>query len=284
MAWFRTDPQEVLKETVLWTNPSPTSSFAGGTIADLSDDINNYDYLKFEYRHSTSVDILYNIDVPVDLFKTSTQVDYDNPNHYLPFMTACASGQWTFTNFLRRGIARKTDTSVYFTGGGNMGSTTANNANIIPIQIIGIKRGIEINQPYTIKEAYRNIVLNSGLTLYQLTPWSSRASLNEGGIVVDTASKTAYLYVDFTMLQNLTTASTWFYIFTASDTLLNYMPKYQTDTRNNDVGLSTDSSSSNNKPFLFGYGTGSQKIALSGEWGQTFNNGDHYIVYGSWTY
>lgn len=136
----------------------------------------------------------------------------------------------------------------------------------------------------TLKDIYRDIVLNGGYTSYSLTPWSSRASLHEGGIVVDTASKTAYLYVDFTILQNLTTASTWFYIFAASDTLLNYMPKYQTNTQNNDVGLSTDSSSSHNKPFMFGYGSATQKITLSGEWGQTYNNGDHYIVYGSWTY
>ena len=39
-------------ETVLWTNNSPTSSFANQTVT-LSDNISNYDYLCFEYRSTT---------------------------------------------------------------------------------------------------------------------------------------------------------------------------------------------------------------------------------------
>ena len=38
----------MLEETVLWTNPSPTSDFAAQTVT-LSDSISNYDYIKFEY-------------------------------------------------------------------------------------------------------------------------------------------------------------------------------------------------------------------------------------------
>ena len=127
-------------ETELWTNSSPTSSLAGGTIVDLSDDMNNYDFLKFEYRHSTSVATLYNIVVPVNLFKTTVQGDTSSTNQYIVTLSAWASGNFAFGQFIRRMAIRKTDTSVYFTGGGNMGSTTANNANIIPTKIIGIKQ------------------------------------------------------------------------------------------------------------------------------------------------
>ena len=37
-----------LKETVLWTNGSPTASFAPQDVT-LSDDIDNYDFLKIEF-------------------------------------------------------------------------------------------------------------------------------------------------------------------------------------------------------------------------------------------
>lgn len=39
-------------ETVLWTNNSPTSTFANQTVT-LSDNISDYDYLCFEYRSTT---------------------------------------------------------------------------------------------------------------------------------------------------------------------------------------------------------------------------------------
>ena len=40
-------------ETSLWTNPSPSSNYTEGS-ASLSDDINNYEYLEFQMKNSTT--------------------------------------------------------------------------------------------------------------------------------------------------------------------------------------------------------------------------------------
>lgn len=42
-----------MTETVLWTNSSPTSSFAEQTVT-LSQDMSNFDYLKIDFSLSTS--------------------------------------------------------------------------------------------------------------------------------------------------------------------------------------------------------------------------------------
>lgn len=60
-------------ETVLWTNPSPTSSYAGNAVENLSDDITNYSKLKVGFRSHTSVDnvvyVTYNVD---DIYHATT--------------------------------------------------------------------------------------------------------------------------------------------------------------------------------------------------------------------
>ena len=47
-----------LQPTVLWTNDSPTSSFAAQTIT-LNDDISNYNYYEIIYRQTSGVGIYY---------------------------------------------------------------------------------------------------------------------------------------------------------------------------------------------------------------------------------
>lgn len=127
-----------LTETVLWTNASPTSTFAAQVVT-LSDDMNNYTYLKFEYRHSTTDSNLYEIIVPVDLYKTSLTPDSGNTTHYIPTISAMVGGQYAFSNIYARAIPYKTDTSIEVTSVRSLSGVSPALTNIIPTRIIGMK-------------------------------------------------------------------------------------------------------------------------------------------------
>ena len=58
-------------ETRLWTNNAPTSAFAGQDVT-LSEDMDNFDYLKFTYRVSTADSTAVSILVSISDIKTST--------------------------------------------------------------------------------------------------------------------------------------------------------------------------------------------------------------------
>lgn len=142
MAWFRTDPQEVLKETVLWTNPAPTSSFASQTVT-LSDDISNYTYLKVEYKiQNTSASSIFAL-FDVEEFKVVAQSA--PTTGFLGILGAC-TGAWANASFYKRVLAYQTETSIYFANASTISNVaTATSDYLIPTQIIGIKRGIEVN-------------------------------------------------------------------------------------------------------------------------------------------
>ena len=127
-----------LTETVLWTNASPTSAFAAQVVT-LSDDMNNYTYLKFEYRHSTTNSNLYEIIVPVDLYKTSLTPDSGNTTHYIPSMSVMNGGQYAFANIYARVIPYKTDTSIEISSARSLSGATLALTNVIPTRIIGMK-------------------------------------------------------------------------------------------------------------------------------------------------
>ena len=70
MAFFRVQSGGSLSETVLWTNSAPTSYIYG--YPELSQSMDNFDYLKFYYRpvgSSATEETLY---VKVSEFKNST--------------------------------------------------------------------------------------------------------------------------------------------------------------------------------------------------------------------
>lgn len=118
-------------ETVLWTNPSPTSSFAAQTVT-LSDDINNYDYIKMVYKYSTSdstelIEIFPVENININTTKRST---------YLGVMWY--AGTWRYRNL------SFASTSVQFSASVNTNGK-AGNTTIIPLEIIGIKSGLPIN-------------------------------------------------------------------------------------------------------------------------------------------
>ena len=53
----------------------------------------------------------------------------------------------------------------------------------------------------TLKDYYRDKVFNGGFTTeFSVTPYSSRISVNEGKIVIDTTNRIGYVYLDVTML------------------------------------------------------------------------------------
>ena len=60
-----------LKETTLWTNPSPTSNFDTQDVT-LSDDYTNYDYVKFYVRTSTTNATLGEVIYPSNMLTQST--------------------------------------------------------------------------------------------------------------------------------------------------------------------------------------------------------------------
>ena len=158
MAWFRTDPQEVLKETVLWTNPAPTSSFAltdinVGTIAD-------YDYIIIEIRSSVSTDIRRRF-----YYKTSDLVNYTS-NTVEPIIGIYSTNGYFY---YRAVVYIDTQTIRIANCYRNTPSSTAgqNNEAIIPTQIIGIKRGIEVNPMFDLSlppDAKYQSTLSNGAT------------------------------------------------------------------------------------------------------------------------
>ena len=115
-----------LQETVLWTNSSPTSSFATQTVT-LSDDINNYDYIGIYYRVSTSV--------ATTGFAMTKVSDYvQNVSSSQPRL-AFAGITGTTAQF--RNIKYDTDTTVVI--GGAIATSGASNNNVIPTAISGLK-------------------------------------------------------------------------------------------------------------------------------------------------
>lgn len=116
-----------LKPVLLWANPSQTSSMSSGAAINLSDSIENYNWLIFCWRYTSSTDD------PERRFRivrtkplldgTFTSVPLDT--HY---MTNANSGVrlLTYTNTTR------------FTAGAGYWNAKSNNANEIPVAIWGL--------------------------------------------------------------------------------------------------------------------------------------------------
>lgn len=117
-------------ETSLWVNSSPTSSFAGGQNVTLSDSLDNYDYIKFRWRISTTYENPNECLVSVKAFK---KMDMTSLATIMAFGGMNSNAD---DSYLRR-IAYTSNTQVWF-GSSLKGTTTANTTNI-PLEIIGIK-------------------------------------------------------------------------------------------------------------------------------------------------
>jgi len=114
-------------ETVLWTNNSPTSTFAGQTIT-LSDSLDNYTYVKIKYRISTSVSTESSAIVPVSEFVHMTQTS----NTF-----KIGTGSFNSSTYVRTAYYGSA-TTIVFNNGYQLGSTSQANRMLIPVSVIGI--------------------------------------------------------------------------------------------------------------------------------------------------
>lgn len=119
-------------ETVLWQNPSPSSTFSGQTVT-LSDDIDNYDYIKFEFKGSTqsawvsvpNISIIYS----VEDFKTTSSSNTHTR------CAAAAVGDYNYGRFFNY----VNDTAVQFGNSVNISNGSSVNTANIPLKVSGLK-------------------------------------------------------------------------------------------------------------------------------------------------
>lgn len=118
-----------MRETVLWTNPAPTSTFTNGNVT-LSDSIANYDYIRFYCRGSTSISTESSVMMPVSDFYLSG----GSTNKFkasVDFTTS--SGRFD------RCFSRVNDTTVEIPPAYQVNNAAINNTLLIPLRITGIK-------------------------------------------------------------------------------------------------------------------------------------------------
>lgn len=118
-----------LTSTTLWTNTTPTSSFAGQSI-QLSEDVDNFNYIKVNFRWSTS-----NNTTRSAIFPTSVLKAANNYSTGAIGMNVTSSG-----NTRCRGLYLTDDTHLYF--GGCYQTTTSSqsvaNTFVIPTSVEGL--------------------------------------------------------------------------------------------------------------------------------------------------
>lgn len=114
---------------MLWTNPSPTASFASQTV-NLSDNITNYKMLKFTFRHSNTVS---------DEVSVITEIN-DLKQYGSAVGKNCTAGvSRTAYGFMSRRLYYVSDTSVSFANAMQINGSNQNNTDCIPIKVTGLK-------------------------------------------------------------------------------------------------------------------------------------------------
>ena len=117
-----------LKETILWTNPSPTSSF-GGVDVSLSETIENFKYVKLYFRISTSNSTQSATIYEKDIFKAFTSAGNG--------ASGAISARQSNTNYFRR-VAYKSPTEITY-----LNTVTASGGYdgnyLIPLKFCGLK-------------------------------------------------------------------------------------------------------------------------------------------------
>lgn len=135
----------------------------------------------------------------------------------------------------------------------------------------------------SLKDFYRNKVLGdtTGLTSGTISPFSTRSTVTEGGVVIDATLKSVWLYVDFTLAE--TKGNDYWAALQIDITgfTSNYLPKTTSSTRQA-ITLFTDETSDKPTNSFFSYVSSSNTICIRK--GDAFVEGDHYIIYGSWQY
>lgn len=133
----------------------------------------------------------------------------------------------------------------------------------------------------SIKDAFREKVFNGTWDYtYSMSGYNGRASVNEGRIVVDTTNKCAYLYADFECLTTQGSSGNWDTITVSG--FSHYYPANDQGSTTDMPLLCDDSSTVPSKRWCFR--TDGVIANSKGDGRAGYTAGDHYIVYGAWTY
>lgn len=117
------------KETVLWTNSTPTSNFDAQSI-NLNVDWTTYDWIRVYFRVSTSVSTSNYVDFPVSLVESASTASNTIQ------ATICARvGSTQYARSMRY----QSNTTLYFPRANAINQQSESQAGIIPTQISGIK-------------------------------------------------------------------------------------------------------------------------------------------------
>lgn len=117
------------EETVLWTNPNPSSVFAAQTIT-LSDSLNNYDEIKVVYKEVYSAVKTKEFTIKISDWLRS---DYGN--------TSFIFGIYSYTNYAWcRQFTYSTTTSISVSTCYRLNNQSNNGNCSVPIKVIGIKK------------------------------------------------------------------------------------------------------------------------------------------------
>lgn len=121
-----------LQETTLWTNPSPSSNFEAQTIT-LSDDIDNYDFIKIKYRIKTSGSVYSSIILTTADLKNNIDSN-DNPLLF-------AGGRESSSVMWARKIVYVSDTQLSFTTAYRVNASGTDAISLmVPIEVKGLKQ------------------------------------------------------------------------------------------------------------------------------------------------
>lgn len=116
-----------LKETVLWTNPN--TGAANSTInVTLSDDIDNYDFIKFSWKPQSSTPDSESMNIlvtPSDLKKSTNATNQ-------PSICLTTTAQARYVQYL-------TNTTLFINAAWNIHASGSNNNNAIPLSISGVR-------------------------------------------------------------------------------------------------------------------------------------------------
>lgn len=123
-------------ETSLWTNSAPTSSFSPQTIT-LSDDINNYEYIGVKFNTDTTGITPSTAIMSVTDYKKGVNTGTSGRRDVLSIASQIA----TEGSYYSRRVSYVSDTSANISAAKLYGSSTTSNTDVIPIQVVGIKKG-----------------------------------------------------------------------------------------------------------------------------------------------
>ena len=121
-----------IRSTSLWTNSSPTSSFAQQTIS-LGDNLSNYQYVRVRYRCSTTNSTTWeSAMVKVSDYSQSGGTSY--PLSRPLWLGTMPNSSYNYC----RAVNYDSDTTIYFSRCVRFASTTESNTYCIPLEVEGI--------------------------------------------------------------------------------------------------------------------------------------------------